>query len=113
MNCGEQRCCVENRASRSLPASSISPKAYSGCSLENRRAASASVIHPRSPAGKPCNDEPSALSLAPDSRGPSGGAVGGLNIFLRKSPTPIRGTSPSRPPRAQGEGDLGGCSKTK
>ena len=27
MNCGEQRCCVENCASRSLPASSISPNA--------------------------------------------------------------------------------------
>src|SRR4051812_23913108 len=111
MNCGEQRCCVENCPSRSLPASSISPNAYSGRSLENRRAASASVIHPRSPAGNPCNEEPSALSLAPDSRGPSGGtAVGGLNIFLRKSPTPIRGP-PSRPPRAQGEGGLGGARK--
>ena len=59
-------------------------------SLENRRAASASVIHPRSPAGKLCNEEPSALSLAPDSLGASGGtAFAGLKIFLSKSPTPI------------------------
>jgi hypothetical protein len=48
------------------------------------------VIHPRSPAGKLCNEDASAPSLAPDSLGASGGTTfAGLKIFLSKSPTPI------------------------
>jgi hypothetical protein len=47
-------------------------------------------VQPRSPGGKPCNEDPSALSLAPDSLGASGGtAFAGLKIFLSRSTTPI------------------------
>src|ERR1700704_1335502 len=112
MNCSEQRCCVENRASRSLPASSISPNAYCGCSLENRRAASANVIHPRSPVGKLRNEDASALSLVPDSLGASGGAAfAGLKIFLSRSPTPIRALRTSCLPCAQQEENLAAARK--
>ena len=73
-------------------------------SLENSRAASASVIQPRSPDGKLCNEDPSALSLAPDSLGASGGtAFAGLKIFLSKSPTPILSppVAPAARPKAK------------
>src|SRR5262245_11766044 len=93
MNCGEQRCSSENCSSRSLPASSISPNAYPGSAAEKRRAACASVIHPRSPASKCCNEDASALSLVADSLGASGGvAFAALKNFFRMSPSPIRAT---------------------
>ena len=58
--------------------------------MEKRWAASACVIHPRSPSGKRCTEEPSALSLVLDSFGASGGVVfDEAKILPRKSPRPI------------------------
>jgi hypothetical protein len=70
------------------------------------------VIHPRSPAGKLRNEDASALSLAPESLGASGGvASAGLKIFLSKSPTPIRALHISCLQRAQERRELGGRAK--
>jgi hypothetical protein len=64
---GVHRWSAAKIASRFLPASSSSPNAYCRSSVENRRAACARGIHPRSPSASFSNDDASAFSLVPKS----------------------------------------------
>ena len=58
--------------------------------MEKSCAASASVIHPRSPAGNPCNEDSSALSLVAGSLGASAGvALAELTEYEGEAAVPL------------------------
>jgi hypothetical protein len=71
--------------------SSSSPNAYCRSSVENRRAASASEIHPRSPSASFSDDDASASSLVPESARASTGVAGGAPVAVLNEVVENRG----------------------
>src|SRR5262245_9967110 len=77
------RCCAANDSMFLLPFWSVSPNAYCAALVENKMAASANVIHPRSPGDSADKERASVASVVPSSFMVFGGATSSYSFSIR------------------------------